>query len=338
MASVVLSFVIPIYNEEGNITPIYERITEVMRTGPPRYSASYEIILVDDGSTDESFARCTELARHDARVLAIQLRRNFGKTAALHAGLRFARGSRIVTIDADMQEDPGDVFALLAPLDADYDAVSAWRKRRQDPLPKILLSRIFNTVLALITHTPLHDFNCGFKAYTRAAAHSLRSQLYGDLHRFIPLLLKQQGFRITEVVVKHRPRRTGKSKFGSRRILDGYLDFMQVLFLTSFLHRPLRLFGFVGTSAFLLGLFICIHLSWLWILGEGIGHRPLLTLGVLLLVSGIQLTSIGLIGEMIQRANFRAADEYSIRKIVAQGSKDEEPLDGQSADLCIRYL
>lgn len=310
-----LSLVVPIYNEEESVPHICRRISEVLAAAPEPYRASYEVLLIDDGSSDGSFAACLAAQRAEPFVRIIQFRRNFGKTAALQAGFRHARGARVVTIDADMQEDPADMFRLLAQLDAGYDLVSAWRLQRNDPLSKTLPSRIFNTVVAGVTGVALHDFNCGFKAYTRDVVRDLR--LYGDLHRFIPVLASQQGFRVTEVPVEHRPRRYGKSKFGVRRLGRGYLDFIQVLFLTSYLRQPLRLFGTIGTLLFLAGGLISAYLTVLWFQGQRpIGDRPLLTLGVLLLITGLQFFSTGLIGEMLRYSSYHPDDEYAIRRVL----------------------
>ncbi|NJM06338.1 glycosyltransferase family 2 protein [Candidatus Gracilibacteria bacterium] len=310
-----LSFVIPVYNEHESLPMIHQRISEVLAIGPQPYRASYEIVFVDDGSSDESFAVCNALRQADARVRVIQFRRNFGKTAALNAGFRFARGERIITIDADMQEDPADMFYLMKPLDEGFDLVSAWRKIRNDPPSKTLPSRVFNTVVARLTGVPLHDFNCGFKAYKREVVADLR--LYGELHRFIPVLASQRGFRVTEVAVEHKARRFGKSKFGAKRLGRGYLDFIQVLFLTNYLRRPLRLFGAIGTLLAGFGTLICGYLSVLWLFGERpIGDRPLLTLGVLMLITGLQFISTGLVGEMLRYNTFNPEDEYAIRRIV----------------------
>jgi glycosyltransferase involved in cell wall biosynthesis len=310
-----LSVIVPIYNEEDSISPLYERLTEVLAQGPARYGESYEVILVDDGSRDRSFEACTALQARDSRVRVVQFRRNFGKTAALHAGFSLSRGERIVTIDADMQEDPGDMFRLLDRIDAGDDLVSAWRQQRNDPLDKTLPSRFFNAVVARMTGVPLHDFNCGFKAYRRNVITDL--DLYGEQHRFIPVLANQRGFRVGEVVVQHQPRRFGKSKFGTRRLLNGYLDFVQVLFLITYLRHPLRLFGMLGTVFGIIGFLICIYLTGLWLLGDRpIGDRPLLILGVLLLITGLQFISTGLVGEMLRRDSYHPNDEYSIRHIV----------------------
>jgi glycosyltransferase involved in cell wall biosynthesis len=319
-----LSFVIPFFNEEQNLPLICARIREVLASGPEPYRSSYEIILVDDGSTDGGFAVASALRTADGRVRVVQFRRNFGKTAALQAGFRFARAERIVTIDADMQEDPAELFRLLEQLDAGYDLVSAWRLKRNDPASKTWPSRVFNAVVSNLTGVRLHDFNCGFKAYTREVIRDLR--LYGDLHRFIPVLAHQQGFRVAEVPVEHQPRRFGKSKFGARRLGRGYLDFIQVLFLTSYLRRPLRLFGAIGTLLLGAGTLICAYLTLLWLEGaRPIGDRPLLTLGVLLLITGLQFISTGLVGEMLRHNTYQPGDEYNIRRVL-DAPQDDPPL------------
>jgi glycosyltransferase involved in cell wall biosynthesis len=312
--SLELSVVVPIYNEEANIPLLYTRLTEVLAADLSRYGGSYEIILVDDGSTDNSYQAAAALSASDERVRVIQFRRNFGKTAALHAGFRLSCGAKIVTIDADMQEDPGDMPLLLDKLDAGNDLVSAWRKQRHDSLDKKLPSFVFNTVVAAITRVPLHDFNCGFKAYTRDVITDL--DLYGEQHRFIPVLARQRGFRIGEVPVTHRPRRFGKSKFGAGRLINGYLDFIQVLFLTTYLRRPLRLFGTIGTLFFAAGLLVSLYMTFLRFQGEKIGDRPLLILGVLLLITGLQFLSTGLVGEMLRYDTRRARDDYAVWRVL----------------------
>jgi glycosyltransferase involved in cell wall biosynthesis len=308
-----LSVVIPVYNEDESVPVIYNRLTEVLAAGPAPYRTSYEIIFVDDGSTDRSMAVCAGIQREDGRVQVVQFRRNFGKTAALHAGFSLARGDRVITIDADMQEDPGDMFRLMEQLDAGCDLVSAWRKERNDPLSKTLPSRVFNAVVSRITGVHLHDFNCGFKAYTHEVVTDLR--LYGEQHRFIPVLLV------------HKRRQFGKSKFGARRLGRGYLDFIQVLFLTSYLRRPLRLFGAIGTLFAGLGLLICTYMAILWLQGSRpIGDRPLLTLGVLLLITGFQFVSTGLVGEMLRHSSYRGGDEYAIRRVLRSQEQRERVL------------
>lgn len=320
---IAVSWVIPVYNELENIRPIYDRITEVHAAGPEAYRDRYEILFIDDGSSDGSFEECRRLADADPRVTVIQFRKNFGKTAGLHAGFEQVRGRRVVTIDADMQEDPGDVFRLFELLDNGHDLVSAWRKKRNDPIHKTLPSKVFNFVVANVTGLRLHDYNCGFKAYDRALVDDL--SLYGDQHRFVPLLAHQRGFKVGEVPVEHKPRRFGKSKYGTRRLARGYLDFMQVLFLLTYLRRPLRLFGTIGTLFTLVGTLICLYLTIIWFMGEKIGDRPLLMLGVLLIVAGLQFIGVGLIGEMLRHASHRTGDEFTVRRVIGgrRGNRHE---------------
>lgn len=314
-ADPLLSIVVPVCNEEENLDPLYARLSEVLAAGPLCYRSSYEMIFVDDGSSDHSFERCATIQQRDARVHVVQFRRNFGKTAALHAGFSYSTGQRVITIDADMQENPADMFRLLEQIDAGYDLVSGWRQQRHDPFSKTIPSRLFNAVVARITNVSLHDFNCGFKAYSHEVVEDLR--LYGELHRFIPVLAHQRGFRVTEVVVSHERRRFGKSKFGAQRLGHGFLDFIQVLFLTTYLRRPLRLFGTVGTLLFGIGLLIGLYMSWLWLHSVPIGTRPLLMLGVLLLLTGLQFISTGLVGEMLRNSSFRSGDDYAVRRVLA---------------------
>ncbi|NNJ10633.1 glycosyltransferase family 2 protein [Chloroflexales bacterium ZM16-3] len=315
-----LSVVVPVFNEEESVLPIYERLRTVLAGGSDPYSSSYEIIFVDDGSTDDSFAVCAKIQASDPCVRVVQFRRNSGKTAALNAGFSIATGARVVTIDADMQEDPAAIFALFDKMDEGFDLVSAWRRERHDPISKTLPSRVFNTVVSRITGIHLHDFNCGFKAYSCEVIRDLK--LYGELHRFIPVLASQRGFKIAEVPVEHSRRRFGKSKFGARRLGRGYLDFIQVLFLTTYLRQPLRLFGMLGTLLTLIGALICFYLSVLWLQGEAIGHRPLLTLGVLMVIAGFQFISTGLVGEMLRNSSFRRGDDYSVRRILGWEHSD----------------
>ncbi len=314
--SLALSVVVPIYNEASGIESLHAELTRVLAGGPPPYRERYELIFVDDGSTDGSFERCAAHVAEDPHLRVIRFQRNFGKTAALNAGFAAARGRVVVTIDADLQEDPEAVFDLLAKLDAGYDMVSGWRETRNDPLSKTLPSKVFNGVVSSVTGLKLHDFNCGFKAYRHQVVEEL--ELYGSQHRFIPLLAAQMGYRVTEVPVPHRPRQFGKSKFGARRFGRGYLDFIQVLFLTKYLQHPLRLFGSIGSLLGLAGAVILAYLTLLWFLGQRpIGNRPLLTLGVLLVLTGLQVVSTGLIGEMLRRYAHHPGDDYVIREELA---------------------
>jgi glycosyltransferase involved in cell wall biosynthesis len=314
-----LSVIIPLLNEADNLAALYERLAASL-AGVGR---AYEIIFVDDGSSDASPGILEDLFQRDAaHVRVLQFRRNFGKTAALSAGFAHARGQVVITLDADLQDDPAEIPAMLAKLDEGYDLVAAWRYNRQDPLDKTLPSRFFNLVVSRSTGLSLHDFNCGFKAYRRVVTDSVR--LYGELHRFIPVLAYQQGFRIAELAVQHHPRHAGVSKYGAKRLLKGFIDFGTVLFLTTYLKRPSHLFGVSGVAVFGLGSLANLYLAFLWVLREvwgmagigPIGTRPLLIVAVLAMILGIQLISIGLLGEMLRYFNFRPTEEYTIRRIL----------------------
>jgi len=303
-----LSVVVPVFDEAESLRPLYDQLRLVMQ------DQEAEIIFVDDGSRDGSFDVLQELHDEDPRVKVVRFRRNFGKTAALSAGFQLARGRNVVTIDADLQDDPAEISHLCAKLDEGYDLVSGWRQRRIDPLSKRLPSSFFNLAVRSFTGIHLHDFNCGLKAYRRNVVEDLR--LYGEQHRFIPLLANWRGFKVTEVPVNHRPRKHGHSKFGAGRLSAGFLDFMQVLFLTTYMRSPLRLFGAAGVGVFAVGLVLGLYLTAIWLGGESIGRRPLLTLAVLLMVAGLQLISTGLVGEMLRNVTYNPREEYAIEQIL----------------------
>jgi len=306
-----ISVVIALFDEEETLDPLYRRLTETLG----ELQRPYELVFVDDGSLDGSYRKLVALYEADPQhVRVIQFRRNFGKTAALAAGFREAEGDVIVTLDADLQDDPTEIPRMLEVLEDGYDLIVAWRQRRQDPLDKTLPSRLFNATVATLTGVKLHDFNCGFKVYRREATAYLK--LYGDLHRFIPVLVSWKGFRVTEVPVVHHPRAAGQSKYGWTRYGRGLIDFLVVLFLTNYLRRPLQLFGGIGAAVFSLGFGIGAYLSVQWFLGSPIGWRPILFLAILAMVVGVQLASIGLLGEMIRNFAYDSADEYSIRRIL----------------------
>ncbi len=312
-----LSIVIPVFNEEGNLQLLHQQLTKVL-TGLAR---PYEIIFVNDGSSDGSAEILTGLFAQDVAVQVINFRRNFGKTAALTAGFRHSRGDIIITLDADLQDDPAEIPALLARLEEGYDLVAAWRYHRHDPIDKTWPSRLFNWAVAAFTGIRLHDFNCGFKVYRRTVTEQI--PFYSDFHRFTPVLAAHQGFRLTEVPVQHHPRHSGSSKYGLRRTGRGLLDFVTVLFLTTYLKHPLRLFGTMGLAIFGLGGLIELYLAGLWLLRAAglaevppIGTRPLFTVGILAMILGIQLFSTGLLGEMLRYFTFRPEQEYSIEKIL----------------------
>lgn len=288
-----LSVVIPLYNEAESLPALYTALDTVLTS----HAIPAELIFVDDGSVDGSFDVLKSLRSKDERVKIIQLRGNHGKAAALTAGFREAQGDIIVTLDADLQDDPKEIPKFLATLDEGYDLVSGWKVSRQDPWTRRVLSAVFNRFTALMTGVPLHDFNCGFKAYRREVTQEVK--LYGELHRFIPALAGWRGFRVTEIDVEHHPRRHGYSKYGLERIPRGFFDLLTVIMLTRYTSRPLHLFGLLGLLVGLAGFGIIGYLSVGWFLGQWIGARPLFLVGAILLIAGIQLVSFGLVAEMI---------------------------------------
>jgi glycosyltransferase involved in cell wall biosynthesis len=309
-------------NEQDSLVPLHQAITQVMAS----LTCGYEILFVDDGSSDQSLAILQNLYRSDRpHIRIIQFRRNFGKTPALTAGFLHARGDVIVTLDADLQDDPSELPKLLVPLEEGYDLVVAWRTNRQDSFSKRWPSKFANFTVATLTGVKLHDLNCGFKVYRRAVVQELK--LYGELHRYVPVLAHWKGFKVTEVPVTHHPRRFGSSKYGVRRLGRGYIDFLSVLFLTSYLKRPMHLFGMVGSLVAAVGTLIMLYLAALWLIDGSLGWRPLLFFGITALVVGIQLISIGLLGEMLRNVSFKPEEEYSIREI--WGGTQPAPTDSE---------
>ena len=312
----MLSVVVPVYNEERSVELLFDEIAAALEP----LGHEWEAVFVDDGSTDGSFAALTRLHARTTNVRVVRLRRNFGKAAALAAGFRHSSGDVIVTLDADGQDDPAEIPRLLAKLDEGYDLVSGWKTRRRDPWRRRVVSRIFNVVTGWISGVRLHDMNCGLKAYRADVVRGLA--LYGELHRFLPVLAHERGFRITELAVNHRPREHGRSRYGLERYLRGFFDLITVTFMGRYRHRPLHLFGGLGLALGGIGFLICVYLSVLWFAGHAIGHRPLLTLGVLLVVVGMQFLSLGLIGEMItthheERASERDRAELHVDEILS---------------------
>lgn len=312
----LVSFIIPLLNEQDSLRTLHARIGEQMRVLKIEH---YELIFINDGSTDDSEAILNALHAEDACVSVIHFRRNFGKAAALDAGFNQSRGDVIITMDADLQDDPAEISAFLAKLDEGYDMVSGWKKVRHDPLSKTLPSKLFNLTLSLVSGLRLHDFNCGFKAYRREAAQAI--DVYGELHRYIPILVHWRGFRVTEIPVQHHPRRHGTSKYGIERILRGLFDCLTIILLTRYESRPLHLFGAVGLGVGSTGGSILLYLTILWFQGEAIGGRPLLFLGVLLMLVGMQLMSTGLVTEMLTRQNNQMRKVYTIRQLRAAGQE-----------------
>ena len=290
----MLSVVVPVFNEERSVELLFDEVRAALEP----LEHEWEVVFVDDGSTDGSFAALTRLhAREPARVRVVRLRRNFGKSAALAAGFRQARGELIATLDADGQDDPAEIPRLLAKLEEGFDLVSGWKTRRRDRWTRRFLSHVFNLVTGRISGVRLHDMNCGLKAYRAEVVKGLA--LYGELHRFIPVLAHYRGYRVAETPVNHRPREHGRSRYGLERYLRGFFDLITVTFMGRYRYRPLHLFGGLGLALGAVGFAVCLYLTVLWFAGEAIGHRPLLTLGVLLVVVGMQFLSLGLIGELV---------------------------------------
>ncbi|HMI28419.1 MAG TPA: glycosyltransferase family 2 protein [Gaiellaceae bacterium] len=312
----MISVVVPVHNEERSVALLYDELRSALEP----LETEWEAIFVDDGSTDGTFAALTRLHNGVDNVRVVRLRRNFGKAAALVAGFDQARGETVVTIDGDLQDDPAEIPRLLAKLDEGFDLVSGWKTHRRDRLSRRVLSRIFNRVTGAFSGVRLHDMNCGLKAYRAEVVHGLR--LYGELHRFIPVLAHYRGFRIAELPVNHRPREHGRSRYGVERYLRGFLDLLTVSFIGRYRHRPLHLFGGLGLILGAFGSAILVYLTVLKALGNAIGHRPLLMLGVLLLVIGMQFFSLGLISEMItshheERAQERERAELLVDEVLS---------------------
>jgi glycosyltransferase involved in cell wall biosynthesis len=315
VGAVAISVVIPVHDEERSVALLFDEL----RSALEQLHRPWEAIFVDDGSADGTFSALTRLNVQNEEVRVVRLRRNFGKAAALMAGFEQASGGVVVTIDGDLQDDPAEVPRLLAKLEEGFDLVSGWKTRRRDPWLRRVLSRLFNFTAGRMSGLRLHDMNCGLKAYRAEVVRGLR--LYGELHRFIPVLAHYRGYRIGELPVNHRPRGHGRSRYGPERYLRGFLDLLSVSFLGRYGHRPLHLFGGLGLLLGFGGVGVLAYLTVLKAAGETIGQRPLLILGVLLVVVGIQLFSLGLLSEMIishheERTRDRGRSEFQVEEIL----------------------
>ncbi len=303
-----VSIVIPLLNEEESLRTLYNEIKKAMRG----ISSDHEIVFVDDGSTDKSLNTIKELARADNKIYYISFKTNYGKSAALQVAFKQVTGDAVITMDADLQDDPSEIPNLLKKLADGYDMVSGWKKKRHDPFIKKLSSKFFNYITRLFTHVKIHDFNCGLKAYRKQVVQNIN--VYGELHRYIPVLADWKGFSVAEVVVKHHPRRYGKTKFGISRFFKGFVDLITVVFTTRYIKRPMHLFGFVGLITALVGFVISAWLTFeKMFYGTGIGNRPLLFLGILLIIVGVQFFAIGLLGEILVH-NSNDEKEYVIKE------------------------
>lgn len=290
-----LTLVLPAYNEAESLPLLLEEIRGTCED----HGIAYEAVVIDDGSTDGTYARAAEAASRDSRVHAVRFRRNCGKAAALAEGFRRARGECVITMDADLQDNPAEIPELLRMLEAGADMVSGWKRVRRDPWHKTLPSKLFNAVTSMTSGLRLHDFNCGLKAYRAEVVKSL--VLYGELHRYIPVLAHWNGFRVEEKAVEHRARRFGSSKYGWSRLNNGLFDLITLLFLHRYTRRPLHLFGFVGLLFTLLGVAILTGFGISWLVTGALHVRPLMLGGVASMLVGVQFVSLGLLGEMINQ-------------------------------------
>jgi glycosyltransferase involved in cell wall biosynthesis len=305
--AVEITALIPVYNEAENLKPLLEKLTSDLKA----LGKSYEILVVDDGSTDDTLEALRLLHGSIPHLRAIVFRRNYGKSAALSVGFGAARGRFVVTLDGDLQDDSAEIGGLIQKLSEGYDLVSGWKQKRKDPVSKTIPSKLFNAVTSSMTGVKLHDMNCGLKAYRAEVVKTI--QLRGELHRFIPVLAHWNGFRVGEMRTVHHPRLHGKTKFGPARFLNGFLDLLAVMFLNTSSRRPLHLFGRIGVFFALVGAAITIGFSWRWVLGEGLRLRPALLFGAVLIILGIQFISMGFLGELI--ASTRAHEpDYAIRE------------------------
>ncbi len=314
-----ISVVIPLLDEEGTLEKLHAQLSEVLgELGNP-----YEILFIDDGSTDRSGSILDQLAEEDPHVGVIHFRRNFGKAAALDAGFREATGDIILTMDADLQDDPHEIPKFLAEIEKGADLVSGWKQHRHDPLDKTLPSKVFNAILSKVSGLQLNDFNCGFKAYRAEVAQAVN--LYGELHRFVPVLAFWRGFRVSEIAVQHHPRTSGVSKYGVERMAKGFFDLLTVLLNTRYRSRPLHLFGGAGTVLGLLGGSMLFYLFAASVFGiDAMRPRPLLYMGLMLLTVGVQLVSTGLLAELVNRTGEDSQARYAVRRFMAPQQRKQQ--------------
>lgn len=325
-----LSIIIPAYEEAESLPELVDRI----RAACEEDGRSFRVWIIDDGSRDDTWSVVQALHDEDSRVVGLRFQRNFGKSAALAVGFERAQGRYVVTIDADLQDEPAEIPALVQKLEeGDYDLVSGWKKNRKDPITKTVPSRFFNWVTRMTSGLPLHDFNCGLKVYRREVVKSV--DVYGELHRYIPLLAKWAGYdRVSEKPVEHHPRKYGTTKFGTKRFVKGFLDLITVVFLTRFAVRPMHFFGTLGTITFGAGFFINL---WLTIdklvFGNALGDRPLLLLGLLLILFGAQMFTTGLLGEMVIQPRMEDTSSYVVGDEVGLEASEESPSDERRASV-----
>jgi len=330
-----LSVVIPVYNEAESLPELHAQLDEIAR----RHDYPLQVVFVDDGSRDDTWKMIEALAEKDERVEGIRFRRNFGKAAALSAGFRAVRGDVVMTLDADLQDDPAEIPRFVELLEEEQlDLVSGWKKRRFDPWHKVWASRVFNGLVSRITGVKLHDHNCGAKCYRVAVTREV--ELYGEHHRFVPVLAAARGFTVGELVIEHRPRKYGRSKYGFERFIKGFLDLLTIKFLTGFGHRPQHLLGGIGIILFLLGVFGMTYLAAAWGISRLWGdpaeyvhlhNRAALYYSLALLIMGGQFLSVGLLGELITSHRRRGDETYAVsQRVGGDAAADSQP--GGDAD------
>lgn len=311
-----ISFVIPAKNEEKSLEKLYKEIILVTN----KITKKIEIIIVDDGSTDKTYEVVKKISKKDKRVNGIRLRGNWGKSMALQTGFKHVKGDLVFTMDADLQDNPKEIPNFIKKLNEGYDLISGWKKIRHDPKSKVIPSRILNYTTALLTGVKIHDINCGFKLYKKEVIDTLN--LYGELYRFIPVMAAKENFKVAEIIVEHRKRKFGKSKFGIERNIKGLLDLLTIVFLTNYLRRPGHFFGTAGLVFFSGGFLIGIYITYIRITTGGVGfHQPLLMFGLLLMIIGVQLVSTGLIAEMITNFNQR---HYNTDRLVKEITRERK--------------
>jgi glycosyltransferase involved in cell wall biosynthesis len=307
-----ISLVIPLLNEAESLPELVSQIYDAVFKLPEK--KSIEILFIDDGSTDNSSDVIKTLVKSHAEIKLIRFRKNYGKSAALDVGFAAAQGEFVITMDADLQDNPYEIGPLIKKLNDGYDLVSGWKQKRHDPISKTLPSKFFNFVTGTLTGIPIHDFNCGLKAYRNEVVKSV--SIYGELHRYIPVLAKFNGFRVSEIVVEHRARKFGYSKFGLSRFFKGFLDLVTVLFITKYMKRPMHFFGTFGILCFIVGFGISLYLTIEKIFSNAtVSNRPILFLGMLLIILGVQFLSTGLLSEMIAKT-YMQKEEYLIKEKV----------------------
>jgi glycosyltransferase involved in cell wall biosynthesis len=321
----MLSIVVPVFDEAASLEELCSRIIDVA----DREQYRFTILLVDDGSRDDSWAVIERLAQQNENIRGLKLRRNFGKAAALAAGFEHMDGELVITMDADLQDDPNEIPKLLAKLDQGFDVVSGWKQIRHDPWHKVLPSRVFNGLISWLTGVRLHDHNCGLKAYRQAVLREV--QLYGEMHRFVPVLAASRGFRVTEMVIEHHPRKHGHSKYGVERFIKGFLDLMTVYFLTGYGNRPQHLLGTVGLSAFGFGAIGLVVLTALWIISRmtsmedvHLHSKAIFYYCIVALLLGVQLISLGFLAELITAQNRPSRRPYSLSQDTRRSAGDQQ--------------